>query len=179
MGDIISLLFFIFLLQALVPFLGRRILQFRRGIAIQSLERRRGSWVITLTHRQEAVSFLGVPIVRYIDIEDSLAGPPGDPDDPARDADRPRPPHPGGTDPGRGADRLSPQAPRGRVTVLVPHYAMSGGTLIVLAADEIVMDPNAVLGPVDPQLGTTQGHLPGPRASRPSRSWTPTATTRP
>ncbi len=41
----------------------------------------------------------------------------------------------------------------GKVTVFVPHYAMSGGTLIALAADEIVMDENAVLGPVDPQLG--------------------------
>jgi ClpP class serine protease len=30
---------------------------------------------------------------------------------------------------------------------------MSGGTLIALAADEIVMDSHAVLGPVDPQLG--------------------------
>jgi ClpP class serine protease len=30
---------------------------------------------------------------------------------------------------------------------------MSGGTLIALAADEIVMDENAVLGPVDPQVG--------------------------
>ncbi len=30
---------------------------------------------------------------------------------------------------------------------------MSGGTLIALAADEIVMAKNAVLGPVDPQLG--------------------------
>jgi ClpP class serine protease len=39
------------------------------------------------------------------------------------------------------------------VTVFVPHYAMSGGTLIAMAADEIVMDENAVLGPVDPQLG--------------------------
>jgi ClpP class serine protease len=29
---------------------------------------------------------------------------------------------------------------------------MSGGTLIAFAADEIVMDPYAVLGPVDPQL---------------------------
>jgi ClpP class serine protease len=29
---------------------------------------------------------------------------------------------------------------------------MSGGTLIALAADEIAMDPNAVPGPVDPQL---------------------------
>ncbi len=30
---------------------------------------------------------------------------------------------------------------------------MSGGTLIALSADEIIMDENAVLGPVDPQLG--------------------------
>jgi len=42
---------------------------------------------------------------------------------------------------------------RAKVTVFVPHYAMSGGTLIALAAAEIVMDPNAVLGPVDPQIG--------------------------
>jgi ClpP class serine protease len=39
------------------------------------------------------------------------------------------------------------------VTVFVPHYAMSGGTMIALAAEEIVMDENAVLGPVDPQIG--------------------------
>ena len=30
---------------------------------------------------------------------------------------------------------------------------MSGGTLLALAADEIVMSDYAVLGPVDPQLG--------------------------
>jgi ClpP class serine protease len=30
---------------------------------------------------------------------------------------------------------------------------MSGGTLIALAADAIVMSPHAVLGPVDPQVG--------------------------
>lgn len=30
---------------------------------------------------------------------------------------------------------------------------MSGGTLLALTADEIVMDPHAVLGPVDPQIG--------------------------
>jgi ClpP class serine protease len=42
---------------------------------------------------------------------------------------------------------------QGRVTAFVPHYAMSGGTLIALAANEIVMSPEAVLGPVDPQLG--------------------------
>jgi len=42
---------------------------------------------------------------------------------------------------------------KSKVTVFVPHYAMSGGTLIALAADEIVMCEDAVLGPVDPQLG--------------------------
>lgn len=42
---------------------------------------------------------------------------------------------------------------KGKVSVFVPHYAMSGGTLIALAADEIVLCEHAVLGPVDPQLG--------------------------
>ena len=41
---------------------------------------------------------------------------------------------------------------KGRVTVYVPYMALSGGTMIALAADEIVMEPAAILGPVDPQL---------------------------
>ena len=45
-------------------------------------------------------------------------------------------------------------------TVIIPHYAMSGGTLIALAADQIIMDPHAALGPVDPQLGDQQGVYP-------------------
>src|SRR2546430_1460194 len=84
------------------------------------------------------------------------------------------PPRPGGARCGHAAPGAAPRAtmpePRGLVLarsqsaralardqapvrVLVPHYAMSGGTLIALAADEVIMDPNAVLGPVDPQLG--------------------------
>ncbi len=39
-----------------------------------------------------------------------------------------------------------------KVTVIIPHYAMSGGTLIALAADEILMDVHSVLGPLDPQV---------------------------
>src|SRR5947209_20571885 len=42
---------------------------------------------------------------------------------------------------------------QGKVTAFVPHYAMSGGTLIALAADEIVMSRHAVLGAIDPQVG--------------------------
>jgi ClpP class serine protease len=39
------------------------------------------------------------------------------------------------------------------VTAVVPHYAMSGGTMISLACDEIIIESHAALGPVDPQLG--------------------------
>ncbi|MGB6808924.1 MAG: hypothetical protein WBE81_20350, partial [Pseudolabrys sp.] len=42
----------------------------------------------------------------------------------------------------------------------VPVYAMSGGTLIALAADEIVLGEFSVLGPIDPQIAG----LPLPRA---------------
>ncbi len=39
-----------------------------------------------------------------------------------------------------------------KVTAIVPFYAMSGGTLIALAVDEIVMESYSVLGPLDPQI---------------------------
>jgi ClpP class serine protease len=39
-----------------------------------------------------------------------------------------------------------------KVSVYVPVYAMSGGTLIALAADEIVLGEFSVLGPIDPQI---------------------------
>ncbi len=37
-------------------------------------------------------------------------------------------------------------------TVMVPFYAMSGGSLIAIAADEILMGRESILGPLDPQL---------------------------
>src|SRR5258708_737950 len=110
-----------------------------------------------MIHRQETMSFLGFPIARYIDIEDSekiLRA--------VRLTDSQLPIDlvlhtPGGLV--LAAEQIAAALRRhpAKVTVFVPHYAMSGGTLIVLAADDIVMDPNAVLGPVDPQLGTRQG----------------------
>lgn len=44
----------------------------------------------------------------------------------------------------------------GRVHCYIPRYAMSGGTLIALACDEIYMAPSSSLGPVDPQLNSWQ-----------------------
>jgi ClpP class serine protease len=52
-----------------------------------------------------------------------------------------------------------------KTRAIVPHYAMSGGTIIALACDEIVMDPDAVIGPIDPQVGDVI------RGAYPAHSW--------
>ncbi|OGG46494.1 MAG: hypothetical protein A3F84_21445 [Candidatus Handelsmanbacteria bacterium RIFCSPLOWO2_12_FULL_64_10] len=133
--------------------LRRRWLEIQRVRLMQKIERQRGSRVITLIHRQEAMALLGFPVARFIDIEDSEA---------LLRAIRLTPPEmpldlivhtPGGLV--LAAEQIAralSQHP-GKVTVFVPHYAMSGGTLLALAADEIRMDPHAVLGPLDPQVG--------------------------
>lgn len=48
---------------------------------------------------------------------------------------------------------LALKSHKGGVSAMVPYYAMSGATLICLAADEVVMEPLSVLGPLDPQIG--------------------------
>jgi ClpP class serine protease len=149
----LDIFWFFIILSSLPPVLKQRLLEASRRKLIAQIERSRGSRVILLAHRQETMKFLGFPIVRYIDLNDSeeviraihLT-------DPAVPIDIVL--HtPGGlvlaaTQIARAINRR-----KGKVTALVPHYAMSGGTLIALAADEIVMGDNAVLGPVDPQLG--------------------------
>lgn len=145
----------------LAPVLQRRSLRRRRQRLIRAIEEQRSSRVITLIHRQEIVSLLGIPLTRFINIEDAervlraiRLTPEGMPIDLIVHT-------PGGlvlpSDQIAYALRRHP----GKVTVIVPHYAMSGGTLMALAADEILMDPDAVLGPVDPQLGSMQhGYYP-------------------
>lgn len=144
-------LFFIFM--AIQPMLRQKWLEVSRIRLLQTFERQRGSRVIALVHRQETMSFLGFPLFRYIDIHDSeeilravkLTGP---------DVPIDLIIHtPGGLVLAASQIAHALKKHPARVTVFVPHYAMSGGTLIALAADEIVMDENAVLGPVDPQLG--------------------------
>lgn len=120
---------------------------------LRDFERKRGSRAITMIHRQEGFSFLGFPLTRFINIEDSeqvLRAIRLTKDDVPIDLVLHTP---GGLV--LAAEQIARAIRKhpARVTVFVPHYAMSGGTLIALAADEIVMDENAVLGPVDPQLG--------------------------
>jgi ClpP class serine protease len=144
-----SLLVFLLVMQ----FVGRGAVEAERDAALKSFQEARKSRVIALIHRQDRVSFLGIPIASYISIDDSeavLRAIRLTPDDQAIDLILHTP---------GGLVLASEQISRalvehkGKVTVFVPHYAMSGGTMIALAADEIVMDPNAVLGPVDPQIG--------------------------
>ncbi|MCS7251489.1 MAG: ATP-dependent Clp protease proteolytic subunit [Anaerolineae bacterium] len=147
-------LFWVFLIfSAMFPAMQRRLLEEARARLIRQIERRRGTRLITMIHRQETIGFFGLPISRYIDIEDSelvlraiRLTPPNMPIDLILHT-------PGGLV--LAAEQIAQALVRhpAKVTVFVPHYAMSGGTLIALAADEIVMDENAVLGPVDPQLG--------------------------
>jgi ClpP class serine protease len=120
---------------------------------IAQLEALRNSRVILLVHRQETMRLLGFPIARYIDINDSeevLRAIHVTDDDIPLDIVLHTP---GGLVLAALQIARAVRAHRSKVTVLVPHYAMSGGTLIALAADEIVMCNHAVLGPIDPQLG--------------------------
>ncbi len=154
MTDVVWLILIIVgLALVLAPLVQRRRLLGRRRALIRELEAARGSRVIVMIHRQETISLLGLPLTRFIDIEDSeqvLRAIRLTPDDMPIDLVVHTP---GGLV--LAADQIAHalRRHRGRVTVIVPHYAMSGGSLLALAADEILMDRDAVLGPVDPQLG--------------------------
>src|ERR1700732_3392703 len=149
-GDLIWL-FFIF--SAIQPMLQQKMLEAMRVRKISRLERERKSRGILLVHRQETMRFLGFPVARYIDINDS--------EEVLRaiqmtDADVPLDlvlHTPGGLVLAALQIAKAVREHKARVTVFVPHYAMSGATLIALAADEIVMCDHSVLGPIDPQLG--------------------------
>ncbi len=151
--DFFNILWIFLILSSLQPIIRQRILEAARQRAIKDLEEHRQSRVIALIHRQETLALLGFPLARYIDIADSeqiLRAIKLTDDDVPIDLILHTP---GGLV--LAAEQIAQALGRhpGRVTVFVPHYAMSGGTLIALTADEIVMDENAVLGPVDPQVG--------------------------
>ena len=155
---ILNNIWVIFIVISLVyPRFQQQALNRARRQELTNLGKKRGSNVITLIHRQEVISLFGLPLSRYIDIEDSeevlraiRMTPPDTPIDIIIHT-------PGGIALAATQIAFAMESHPGKTAVMVPHYAMSGGTLIALAADEIIMDPNAVLGPVDPQLGDQQG----------------------
>jgi ClpP class serine protease len=151
--SILDLFWIFFIISSLLPAIQKRMLQAARLRLMRELEKQRDSRVITLIHRQETMALLGFPIYRYIDIDDSeevLRAVKLTDDEVPIDLILHTP---GGLV--LASEQIAHALCRhpAKVTVFVPHYAMSGGTLLALAADEIVMDENAVLGPVDPQVG--------------------------
>ena len=150
--SVLDLFWLFFMLSALQPVIRQRMMDAMRTRKIAQLERVRSSRVILLVHRQETMRLLGFPVMRYIDVNDSeevLRA--------IRLTDEEVPLDiilhtPGGLVLAAMQIARAVRDRKSKVTVFVPHYAMSGGTLIALAADEIVMSPHAALGPVDPQL---------------------------
>ncbi|WP_025270452.1 SDH family Clp fold serine proteinase [Hippea sp. KM1] len=150
-GQLFWIIFFIMLFY---PYFKSQSLEGNRIRLIRDLEKKNSSRVITLIHRQETKSLFGFFSMRFLDIEDSEAilrairiTPEDMPIDMIIHT-------PGGV--ALAATQIANALAdrKAKVRVIVPHYAMSGGTLIALAADEIIMDDYAVLGPIDPQLGS-------------------------
>jgi ClpP class serine protease len=151
--ELLNFVWIFFIFVSLAPLVRQKIIESARRKLMVELEQKRGTRVIALIHRQESMSILGFPVARFIDIQDSeeiLR---------AIKLTNPQVPidlilhTPGGLVLASAQIAAALSKHPGKVTVFVPHYAMSGGTLLALAADEIVMDENAVLGPVDPQIG--------------------------
>ena len=157
-SQFIGLLFWLLLLYVVFePMIRVKRLQAARIDMIRRIEEKYGWRVVTMIHREETISFLGIPVRRFIDIEDSEA---------IIRAIRTTPPDkpialilhtPGGLVLAATQIAMALKSHPAKKIVIVPHYAMSGGTLIALAADEILMDPHTVLGPLDPQISIGQG----------------------
>ncbi|RMG58416.1 MAG: hypothetical protein D6713_07820 [Deltaproteobacteria bacterium] len=147
-------IFWLFLMFfALQPLFRKSMLESARKKLLEKIEKERGSRVILLIHRMETMSLFGFPVFRYIDVHDAeeviRAVHLTSPDTPIDLILH----TPGGLALASFQIARALARHKGKVTVFVPHYAMSGGTIIALAADEIVMCEHSVLGPVDPQLG--------------------------
>jgi ClpP class serine protease len=148
-----STLFWIFIaITLLQPLLAARWYVVRRAQAIRTIEKLHGTRVITMIHRQERRSLFGFAVSRHIDLEDAqtiIAAIKDTPEDMPIDFVIHTP---GGLVLAAMQIARAVEAHKAKVTVYVPVYAMSGGTLIALAADEIVLGEFSVLGPIDPQI---------------------------
>ncbi len=151
--DLMTVFWLFLILASVQPILKQKLLESARQRLIAQIEKKRGSRVILLVHRQETMSFLGFPVMRYINIEDSEAiiraihlTDPQTPIDLVLHT-------PGGLVLASYQIAHTIKNRPGKVTIHIPHCAMSGGTLVALGAKEIVMGDNAMLGPLDPQVG--------------------------
>jgi ClpP class serine protease len=150
--DFSSLIWIFIAIALLQAPLAARWYVVRRAQAIRAIEKLHWTRVITMIHRQEKRSLFGFAVSRHIDLEDAqtiIAA--------IKDTSEDMPIDfvihtPGGLVLAAMQIARAVEAHKAKVTVYVPVYAMSGGTLIALAADEIVLGEFSVLGPIDPQI---------------------------
>jgi ClpP class serine protease len=167
-----SSLFWIFIvIMVLQPLLTARWYVVRRAQAIRAVEKLHGTRVITMIHRQEKRSLFGFAVSRHIDLEDAqtiIAAIKDTPEDMPIDFVIHTP---GGLVLAAMQIARALEAHKAKVTVYVPVYAMSGGTLLALAANEIVLGEFSVLGPIDPQIaGLPAASIVKARDSKPIES---------
>lgn len=153
---------FFFLYAVIYPQWQLKVIRMQRQARLKRMEKRWSSKVLTMIHRREAISMFGLPAYQFIDEEDAeqvlrwirtyrkypldlILHTPG-----------------GQLHASIQIARALKKHPK-KTRVIIPHYSMSGGTMIALAADEIVMDKDAVIGPIDPQIGDfVRGLYPAP-----------------
>jgi ClpP class serine protease len=167
-----SSLFWIFIaIMVLQPVFTARWYGVRRARAIRAIEKLHGTHVITMIHRQEKRSLFGFAVSRHIDLEDAqtiIAAIKDTPEDMPIDFVIHTP---GGLVLAAMQIARALEAHKAKVTVYVPVYAMSGGTLLALAANEIVLGEFSVLGPIDPQIvGLPAASIVKARDSKPVES---------
>jgi len=122
----------------------------RRAQLIHELEEERGSRVLTLIHRKEPWSTGDdEPEIGFEDSELILQQvretPPDKPIDFIVHTE-------GGLTFAADLIAMALRYHKGKVTVMVPFYAMSDGTYVVLAADEIMMEKCSILAPLEPLI---------------------------
>ena len=148
--DFSTLIWVFILFMALQPLLTGRWSTMQRARMIRAIEQAHGSRVITMIHRQERRSLFGFSVARHIDLEDAqtiIAAIKETPRDMPIDLILHTP---GGLVLAAMQIARAVEAHPSKVSVYVPVYAMSAGTLIALAGDEIVMGEFSGLGPIDP-----------------------------
>lgn len=122
----------------------------RRSQLIRELEEERGTRVITLIHRKEPWSTDDdEPEIVLEDSETVLQE--------VRETPRDKPIDfilhtEGGLAFAADMMAMALKHHPAKVTVMVPFYAMSSGTYMALAADEIMMEKYSILAPVEPQI---------------------------
>jgi ClpP class serine protease len=149
----ISTLFWLFFFGLLfLPYFRQKIQERQRSYFVNQIKKERGTKVITLVHQQGGLSFLGLGGNQYIDIDNA---------EQIAQIIRETPQNqgidiilhtPGGLVLAVKQIVHALESHKGKITVFIPYYAMSGGTYVALAADKIVMDQNAMLGRIDPQI---------------------------